>query len=66
MDGRNGVEITSMKATDDFSRYDDEHVEGLYECLDRIVINAYFPTGQTGGGMRYGWRKLKGNGRIDE
>ena len=50
-----------MKPTDDFSRYYEEHVEGIYECLDRIVINAYFPMGQTGGGMRYGWRKLKGN-----
>jgi hypothetical protein len=50
-----------MKPTDDFSRYYEEHVEGIYECLDRIVINAYFPMGQTGGGMRYWWRKLKGN-----
>jgi len=50
-----------MKPTDDFSRYYEEHVEGIYECLDRIVINAYFPLGQTGGGRRYWWRKLKGN-----
>jgi hypothetical protein len=50
-----------MKATDNFSQYYDEHVEGVYECLDRIVINAYFPMGQTGGGMRYWWRKLRGN-----
>ena len=27
-------------------------LEGVYDCVDRIVLNAFFPMGQTGGGMR--------------
>jgi len=50
-----------MKITDEFSQYYDEHIEGVYECVDRIVINAYNPIGQTGGGFRYWWRQLKGS-----
>ena len=50
-----------MKPTDDFSQYYAEHMEGVYECVDRIVINAYNPLGQNGGGFRYWWRQLKGD-----
>jgi hypothetical protein len=30
-------------------------LEGSYECVDRIVINAYYRLGQMGGGMRLWW-----------
>ena len=30
-------------------------------CVDRRVLNAYFPLGQTGGGLRNWWRQLRGD-----
>ena len=36
-------------------------MEGVYDCVDRLVVNAYFPMGQTGGGMRSWWRRLRGD-----
>src|ERR1700739_2572036 len=50
-----------MKPCDDFSRYYDELLEGVYECLDRIVLNAYYAMGTTGGGFRTWWRRLHGS-----
>jgi hypothetical protein len=37
-----------------------EHLDGTYDCVDRIVLNAYFILGQTGGGFRTWWRRLMG------
>lgn len=39
-----------MNAPDEFSTYCADLLEGSYDCVDRIVLNAYFPLGQTGGG----------------
>jgi len=50
-----------MTASDAFSEYYAELVQGSYDCVDRIVLNAYFPLGQTGGGMRSWWRALHGD-----
>ena len=50
-----------MNIPDEFSRYYAELMEGVYDCVDRIVVNAYFPVGQTGGGMRSWWRRLRGD-----
>jgi hypothetical protein len=50
-----------MKSRDDFSDYYAELLDGVYECLDRIVLNAYYPMGQSGGGMRTWWRRLHGS-----
>lgn len=36
-------------------------LEGTYDCVDRVVLNAYFPMGQTGGGLRTWWRQLHGS-----
>ena len=36
-------------------------LEGSYDCVDRIVLNAYFPMGQSGGGFRVWWRALHGS-----
>ena len=49
-----------MKPPDEFSAYYARLLEGSYDCVDRIVINAYFPMGQTGGGLRTWWRQLHG------
>jgi len=50
-----------MTASDDFSAYYAELLQGTYDCADRIVLNAFFPLGQTGGGLRAWWRYLRGD-----
>jgi len=50
---------------DDFSvRYGDL-LTGSYDCVDRVVLNAYFPLGHNPGGFRVWWRRLHG-GSDDE
>ena len=36
-------------------------LDGSYDCVDRVVLNAYFGMGQTGGGLRVWWRELYGS-----
>ena len=48
-----------MAASDAFSKYYAELLQDTYDCVDRIVLNAFFPFGQTGaasaaGGDGYG------------
>ena len=50
-----------MNPTDELSSYYAELLEGTYDCVDRVVLNAYFPMGQTGGGLRRWWRQLHGS-----
>jgi hypothetical protein len=50
-----------MNAPDDLSQYYAELLDAIYDCVDRIVLNAFFPLGQTGGGMRSWWRQLNGD-----
>jgi hypothetical protein len=38
-----------------------EFLEGGYDCVDRVVCNAYFSLGQSGGGFRMWWRELYGS-----
>jgi uncharacterized protein YegP (UPF0339 family) len=45
---------------DPFTQHYMQHLDGSYDCVDRIVINAYFILGQTGGGFRTWWRRLTG------
>ena len=35
-------------------------LSGAYDCLDRIVLNAYFRFAQNPGGFRVWWRQLQG------
>jgi len=35
-------------------------LQGSYDCVDRVILNAYFTMGQTGGGLRTWWRALYG------
>jgi hypothetical protein len=45
---------------DDFSvRYGDL-IDGSYDCVDRVVLNAWFPMGVNPGGLRTWWRRLHG------
>jgi hypothetical protein len=50
-----------MIASDEFSQYYVELLQGTYDCVDRIVVNAFYPLGQTGGGVRSWWRRLYGD-----
>ena len=45
---------------DEFSTYYADFLAGTYDCVDRIVLNAYFKLGQSPGGFRTWWRSLRG------
>jgi hypothetical protein len=49
-----------MQQQDNFSLYYQKLLDGRYDCVDRIVLNGYFPLGQQAGGFRTWWRKLNG------
>ena len=50
-----------MKTIDDFTRYHEELLDGTYDCVDRIVVNAYFEWATSAGGFRSWWRALMGS-----
>jgi hypothetical protein len=52
---------TTDQTADDFSSYCDEELEGRYDCVDRIVLNAYYIMGQSAAGFRTWWRQLFGS-----
>jgi hypothetical protein len=41
---------------DEYSDYYADLLDGIYDCVYRIVLNAYFCIGQTAGGFRTWWR----------
>ena len=41
------------------ARYQDL-LTGSYDCVDRIVLNAYFSMGHNPGGFRVWWRRAHG------
>ena len=43
---------------DDFSERYGDLLTGSYDCVDRIVLNAYYPMGHAPGGFRVWWRQL--------
>jgi hypothetical protein len=43
---------------DDFSERYGDLLAGSYDCVDRVVLNAYYPPGHNPGGFRYWWRLL--------
>ncbi len=45
---------------DEFSAYYEEYLDSSYDCVDRIVLSAYFPLGMTAGGFRTWWNMLEG------
>jgi len=50
-----------MMMPDEFYDYYQEYLDGTYDCVDRIVLNAYFYLAQSNGGFRTWWRRLKGS-----
>ena len=44
---------------DEFSEHYTDFLDGTYDCVDRIVVNAYLRIGQTPGGFRTWWRSLE-------
>jgi hypothetical protein len=46
---------------DDFAERYEGLLAGSYDCVDRVVLNAYFPLGHTPGGFRCWWRRLHGS-----
>ena len=48
-------------ATDEFEHLYGNYIDDTYDCVDRIVLNAYFYMAQSGGGFRCWWRDLFGN-----
>ena len=51
---------------DQFARQYEELLDGCYDCVDRIVLNAYVPKCGDGGGFRVWWRSIFGSDdRLD-
>jgi hypothetical protein len=52
---------------DGFSARYGDLLTGSYDCVDRIVLNAYHPLGHNAGGFRTWWRGLHGSDeRLDD
>ena len=49
------------EALDEYSDYYADLLENTYDCVDRIVLNAYHRMGQRAGGFRTWWRQLMGS-----
>ena len=45
---------------DDFTGRYGDLINGSYDCVDRVVLNAFFPVGHNPGGFRSWWRRLHG------
>src|SRR5215210_5104163 len=43
-----------------FSERCGDLLTGSYDCVDRVVLNAYFSLGHNPGGFRVWWRRLHG------
>jgi hypothetical protein len=50
---------------DEFSERYGDLLAGSYDCVDRLVLNAYFPLGYSPGGFRTWWRRLHGGSDGD-
>lgn len=49
-----------MDSTDPFGLAYSDLLTGQYDCVDRIILNAYFPLACSPGGFRTWWRTLTG------
>jgi hypothetical protein len=45
---------------DDFTGRYGSLLTGSYDCVDPVVLNAYYPLGHSPGGFRCWWRRLHG------
>jgi hypothetical protein len=48
-------------SSDGFSARYGDLLSGSYDCVDRVVLNAYFSLGHNPGGFRTWWRRLHGD-----
>ena len=55
--GKRSVAPTVGWVADDFSERCADLLAGSYDCVDRVVLNAYFPLGHSPGGFRTWWRR---------
>jgi len=55
------VKVASAIMTNPMSTLYPELLSGSYDCVDRIVLNAYFRLGHSPGGFRLWWRQLTGS-----
>ncbi len=46
------------RVADDFAERYWDLLTGSYDCVDRVVLNAFFPVGHNPGGFRCWWRRL--------
>jgi hypothetical protein len=46
---------------DDFTERYGDLLAGSYDCVGRVVLNAFFPIGHNPGGFRCWWRRLHGS-----
>lgn len=51
--------VRTMEPDPFYEGYED-YLDGKYDCVDRIVLNAYFKFAQSGAGFRAWWRILHG------
>lgn len=49
-----------MNLLDEFSKGYADFLDDTYDCVDRLVLNAYFPMAGSGGGFRTWWRQIFG------
>jgi hypothetical protein len=52
---------TVCGVADEFSERYGDLLTGSYDCVDRIVLKAYYPLGHNPGGFRVWWRRLHGD-----
>ena len=55
------VAVHRRRVADDFAERYGDLLTGSYDCVDRVVLNAYFPMGHNPGGFRCWWRRLHGS-----
>ena len=53
------------RVADDFAERYGDLLTGSYDCVDRIVLNAYYPLGHSPGGFRVWWRRWHDDSDAD-
>ena len=54
-----GITLSERAMTDGLSVLYQELLSGSYDCVDRIVLNAYFGMGHSPGGFRVWWGRSR-------
>jgi hypothetical protein len=58
---RGGVDHYGVAVLDELTERYGDLLTGSYDCVDRVVLNAYFSLGHNPGGFRVWWRRLHGD-----